>query len=124
SSSAPPFSDRGSSTKSVARSPPLPPVADAGGNMKEEQRGIDTAAPVRSWSAARGQQSSTRDSSPGARHPLEEEVPPSHGGGGGGSRSVGLSPCRGNRETAQRDGEEPREEETNGRELSSPPWEG
>ncbi|CBN77231.1 conserved unknown protein [Ectocarpus siliculosus] len=131
-------SRRGSSTKSAARSPPLPPVADAGGNMKEEQRDSNTAAPARPWSAARGQHSPTRDSSPGAIHPPEKEVPPSNGGGGGGSRSVGLSPCRGNRETAERDGEEPREEETNGRELSppqqpqpqpqplpsSPPWEG
>ncbi|CAM9751839.1 unnamed protein product, partial [Ectocarpus sp. 4 AP-2014] len=114
--------DRGSSTKSSARSPPLPPVADPGGNMKEEQRDNDTAAPARPWSAARGQQSSTRDSSPGAIHPLEKEVPPSNGGGDGGNRSVGLFPCRGNRETAERDGEEPREEETNGRELPpSPP---
>ncbi|CAM9368630.1 unnamed protein product, partial [Ectocarpus sp. 12 AP-2014] len=95
----------GSSTKSAARSPPLPPVADPGGNMKEEQRDNDTAAPARPWSSARGQQSSTCDSSPGARHPLEKEVPPSNGGGGGGSRSVGLSTCRGNRETAERDGE-------------------
>ncbi|CAM9199114.1 unnamed protein product, partial [Ectocarpus sp. 8 AP-2014] len=50
-SSTHPLSDRGSSTKSAARSPPLPPVADAGGNMKEEQRDSDTAAPARPWSA-------------------------------------------------------------------------